>query len=84
MHEDLLTLHPAERRRVAICNLFANENKSIGEIAELLDTKTSQVISALVKEELVSDRRVEPARECRQEERSQIPLAARSRPIELL
>jgi hypothetical protein len=57
MPEDPLTLHPAARRRVAICNLFANESKSVGEIAELLDTKTSQVISALVKEELIPDRR---------------------------
>ena len=57
MPEDPLTLHPAERRRVAICNLFANESKSVGEIAELLDTKTSKVISALVKEELIPDRR---------------------------
>ena len=57
MPEDALALHPAERRRVAICNLFANESKSVGEIAELLDTKTSKVISALLKEELIPDRR---------------------------
>lgn len=57
MPEDPLMLHPAARRRVAICNLFANECKSVGEIAELLDTKTSQVISALVEEELIPDRR---------------------------
>jgi hypothetical protein len=49
-------LHAAARRRVAICNLFANESKSVGEIAELIDTKTSKVISALVEEELI-DRR---------------------------
>jgi hypothetical protein len=58
MPEDPLTLHPAEKRRVAICNLFANESKSVGEIAELLDTKTSKVISALVKEALIPDRRL--------------------------
>lgn len=57
MPEDPLMLHPAARRRVAICNLFANESKSVGEIAELLDTKTSKVISALVKEQLIPDRR---------------------------
>jgi hypothetical protein len=55
--EDPLMLHPAARRRLAICNLFANERKSVGEIAELLDTKTSNVISALLKEELIPDRR---------------------------
>ena len=57
MPEDPLTLHPAARRKLAICNLFANESKSIGEIAELLETKTSNVISALLKEELIPDRR---------------------------
>ena len=57
MPEDPLMLHPAARRRVAICNLFANESKSVGEIAELLDTKTSKVISALVEEKLIPDRR---------------------------
>ena len=57
MPEDSLMLHPSARRRVAICNLFANENKSIEEIAELLDTKTSKVISALVKEGLIPDQR---------------------------
>ena len=71
MPEDPLTLHPAARRRLAICNLFANENRSIGEIAKLLDTKTSTVISALLKEELIPDRRqsVQPVEQDRRSTR---------------
>lgn len=57
MPDDSLMLHPAAKRVLAICNLYANENQSIDQIAELLDTKTSKVISALVKEELIPDRR---------------------------
>ena len=48
MPDDPLTLHPAAKRVVAICNLFANQNKSITDIAELLDTKTSFVLAALI------------------------------------
>jgi hypothetical protein len=57
MPDDPLTLHPAAKRIVTICNLFANQHKSVAEIAELLDTKTSLVISALIKGEVVADRR---------------------------
>ena len=57
MPDDPLTLHPAAKRVVTICNLFANQNKSVAEIAGLLDTKTSFVISALIKGGVVPDRR---------------------------
>ena len=57
MPEDPLTLHPAAKRVVTICNLFANQNKSVAEIAGLLDTKTSLVISALIKGGVIADRR---------------------------
>jgi hypothetical protein len=57
MPDDPLTLHPAAKRVVTICNLFANQNKSIAEIAGLLDTKASLVLSALIKGEVIADRR---------------------------
>jgi hypothetical protein len=57
MPEDSLTLHPAAKRVVTICNLFANLHKSVAEIAGLLDTNTSLVISALIKGGVVADRR---------------------------
>lgn len=57
MPDDPLTLHPAAKRMVTICNLFANQNKSVAEIAALLDTKNSLVISALIKGGVIADRR---------------------------
>ena len=57
MPDDPLTLHPAAKRVVTVCNLFANQNKSIEEIAWLLDTKSSLVISALIKGGVIPDRR---------------------------
>lgn len=55
--ENAITLHPQARRSVAICNLFANERKSIKEIACLLDTETQRVILTLIEEGLIADRR---------------------------
>ena len=57
MPDDPLTLHPAAKRVVTVCNLFANQDKSIEEIAALLDTKTSRVISALIEGGVIADRR---------------------------
>jgi len=57
MPDDPLTLHPAAKRVVTICNLFANQHKSVADIAGLLDTKTSLVISALIEGGVVPDRR---------------------------
>jgi hypothetical protein len=57
MPDDPLTLHPAAKRVVTICNLYANQNKSVEEIAGLLETKTSLVISGLIKGGVITDRR---------------------------
>src|SRR5215510_9642697 len=57
MPDDPVTLHPAEKRVVTICNLFANQHKSVADIAGLLDTKPSLVISALIEGGVVPDRR---------------------------
>jgi len=57
MPDDPLRLHPAAKRVVTICNLFANQHKSVADIAGLLDTKASLVISALIEGGVVSDRR---------------------------
>ena len=57
MPDDPLTLHPAAKRVVTICNLFANQHKSIADIAGLLDTTASLVISALIEGGVVPDRR---------------------------
>ena len=58
--ENALTLDPRAKRTVTICNLFANQHRSIKEIAELLDTATPQVIAVLGTDVLGRQFPVEP------------------------
>ena len=48
---------PAARKAITICNLFLNQHKSIDEVAKLLDTSRGAVISALIEEGIILDRR---------------------------
>ncbi len=54
---DLVQLDPATKRRMTICNLFANQNLSIGEIVKLLDSSLHQVVPALIDQGLIKERR---------------------------
>jgi hypothetical protein len=54
---DLVQLDPANKRRMTICNLFANQNLSIGEIVKLLDSGLHQVVPALIDQGLIKERR---------------------------
>jgi hypothetical protein len=49
-----------EKRTVTVCNLFSNQHKPIDEIAQLLDTDRRTVISGLIHEGLIRDRRKSP------------------------
>ncbi|MEW5975962.1 MAG: hypothetical protein AB1898_09180 [Acidobacteriota bacterium] len=55
--EDALSLDRQGKRTVAICNLFANQQKPIKEIVRLLDATLPQVIAALLENRLIADRR---------------------------
>ena len=55
--ENVQELEPLLKRKVTICNLFANEHQSIGRIAHILDLEEDQVISALLETRLISERR---------------------------
>ena len=55
--DDLVGLDAATKRRVTICNLFANQNLSIREIEKLLDSSLHQVVPALIDQGLVKERR---------------------------
>jgi len=55
--QDTINLPATQKRVVTICNLFVNQNKSIDEIIGLLDTSRRSVISALIHEGLILDRR---------------------------
>jgi hypothetical protein len=54
---DTEALSVAEKRAVSICNLFANHNKTIDEIALLLETDRRAVILVLIQKVLILDRR---------------------------
>src|SRR5688572_23119954 len=55
--ENTINLPGSEKRMVTVCNLFSRERKGIDEIAELLDTNRCTVISGLIHEGLILDRR---------------------------
>jgi hypothetical protein len=50
-------LDPLTKRKVTICNLFANHHKTVAEIVELLNTSRKLVIDTLVEYNLLKDRR---------------------------
>ena len=55
--QDTIILPAGEKRTITVCNLFSNHHKSIAEIAEVLDTNRRAVVSMLILEGLISDRR---------------------------
>jgi hypothetical protein len=58
--EHTVNLPVGQKRAVTICNLFSREQKSIDEIAHLLDTDRRTVISGLLHGGLIVDRRQSP------------------------
>src|SRR4030095_14513940 len=54
---DLMNLDATTKRRITICNLFANQNLSIREIEKLLDSSLHQVVPALIDQGLIKERR---------------------------
>jgi len=60
--EDTIQLPPTQKRAITICNLFANQHKRIEDIAKLLDTNRGAVISVLIQEGFIVERRQSPQR----------------------
>jgi len=54
---DLSHLDSATKRRMTICNLFANQNLSIREIVKVLDSSLHQAVPALIENGLIKERR---------------------------
>ena len=54
---NLVELDLATKRRMTICNLFANQNLSIREIEKVLDSSLHQVVPALIDQGLIKERR---------------------------
>ena len=55
--ENLSLLDPSMKRKLTICNLFANQNQSIKNIARVLEVNLSNVVAALIENGLIKERR---------------------------
>jgi hypothetical protein len=55
--ENFSQLDPRLKRELTICNLFANQNQSMSNIAHLLDITMGKVVTTLIKYDLIKERR---------------------------
>ena len=69
-NSQLLDSH--SKRELTICNLFANQNQSIWNIARLLDISIGKVVLTLIEHGLIKERRIREKRA--RYERRQKPL----------
>ena len=51
------SLDRVTKRKVTICNLFANHKMSISDIVRILNEKCADVVETLIDSELIDDRR---------------------------
>jgi hypothetical protein len=54
------SLDPVRKRKVTVCNLFANHEQSIVDIVRLLDERHENVVNILLGEGLIHERRKKP------------------------
>lgn len=54
------SLDPAKKRMMTICNLYANHHLSIGDIVRVLDEQHAHVITVLIEQGLIVERRQNP------------------------
>ena len=55
--DDMGKMTQAEKRQLTICNLFCNHHQSVSDIVRVLDETYESVVRALLKSEVVFDRR---------------------------
>jgi hypothetical protein len=58
--ENTSLLDPVAKRKVTICNLFANYRLPISDIPWVLDESYEKVVAALIEQELIRERRQSP------------------------
>ena len=62
-------LNPAVKRKITICNLYVNQRQSIAAVALVLDTSRGRVVSTLIEEGIIKERRHSQSRHVRHERR---------------
>ena len=55
--ENTSQLDPQAKRKTTICNLFVNHRLALLDVARLLDESHSRIISVLIEQGVVEDRR---------------------------
>jgi hypothetical protein len=53
-------LETAQKRNLMVCNLFVNERRSIGNIADVLNMSVSSIVSILIQRGYIEERRRRP------------------------
>ena len=53
-------LDSVTKRKVTICNLFANDGLPMGDIVRVLDEKYDRVVTVLIEQGLIQERRKNP------------------------
>lgn len=65
-------MDPISKRKVTICNLFANHELSIGDIVRILDENYVRVVHTLIDQGLIYERRKNPPKVVEEERRRPI------------
>jgi hypothetical protein len=60
--EDTSNLDPQAKRAVTICNLFVNYRYGISDVVRVLDEDRRNVVLALLKQDIIRERRVQQGR----------------------
>ncbi|PYV37173.1 MAG: hypothetical protein DMG06_28820 [Acidobacteria bacterium] len=66
--KDTALLDPVRKRKITICNLFANDGLPMCDIVRVLDEKYEHVVMVLLEQGLIRERRKNP-RPVREERR---------------
>ena len=53
-------LDPVRKREITICNLFVNDGLPMGDIVRVLDDKYNHVVTVLIEQGLIQERRKNP------------------------
>ena|SRR2546425_12827248 len=53
-------LDPITKRKITICNLFANDGLSVGDIVRVLDERYDHVVTVLIEQGLIRERSKSP------------------------
>ena len=63
-------LDPINKRKITICNLFANDGVPVGDIVRVLNEKYDHVVKVLIEQGLIRERRKQSSKPVQVEHRT--------------